>query len=120
MTNLPLLAAMLMQALSPMEGQVHAFGEAAALRVTVVNPYEAPHRFSMEAFGEDWAPLTDVAPRSILIGPGDSAVVTLFVPARETQRRTVRLCATSGALARQGYAIRGQVCGKYVVSRLHS
>jgi hypothetical protein len=103
------------QGLSPMKGEITTFGEEAALRVQLRNPYDRAVRFEIDVLTEDWRRLEGarLVRRQVPLAPGATTSIMAVIPLEGERLRTFYLCATSQPFRRGGSGIRGQVCGKY-------
>jgi len=106
------------QALSPMKLQVTTYSDLFALRLKAYNPYESAQRFTVRIFNEDGGlaqGVTVTAP-VISLPPGETA--GFYVWGESPVGRRILVCLTSQYFTTgQGAQMRGEVCGKYYITR---
>ena len=106
------------QAITPMRGQVSAFGEEFALRVVARNPFPGSMGIEMRAYDHAFRPIEARFSRgSFVLGTGKTRRVTALIPFDGHAVRFVRVCAEAVALRAATQNIRTRVCGKFRAQR---
>ena len=103
------------QALSPMRGNVAAFGEHFAIRVKPSNPYQHRIGVEMRVYDHQFRPVPSarVVPDRFFLGGGMNRDVVAYVPFEGQSPRYVRVCAESVPYRNTSSQIRTRVCGKF-------
>ena len=103
------------QSLTPMTGQVAAFGETFKLRVEPSNPYRHRIGVEMKVYDHQFRPVpaARVVPDRFMLGGGASREVTAHIPFEGYSPRYVRVCAESIPYRGASTQVRTRVCGKF-------
>lgn len=106
------------QSLSPMKGDVKAFGEEFAVRVVARNPYRKRIVVRMRAYDHLFRPIPARFSREAFrLGGGAERSVTALLPFNGERVRYVRLCAESVPFPDATQIVRTRVCGKFRARR---
>ena len=103
------------QAMTPMTGQVAAFGDTFKLQVTPSNPYKHRIGVEMKVYDHQFRPVPTarVVPERFMLGAGTAREVTAHVPFGGYSPRYVRVCAESIPYRGASTQVRTRVCGKF-------
>ena len=97
-----------------MIGEVAAFGEEFAVRVTARNPFKARMGVVMRAYDNRFRPIPARFSHSRFnLGAGGSRPVTVLIPFDGTRERYVRVCAEAAAPRGRSQNVRTRVCGRF-------
>ncbi|WP_411819148.1 hypothetical protein ABFZ85_09165 [Hyphococcus formosus] len=107
------------QALSPMNGNIKTYTDVFAIQLQALNPYDTAQTFSVTLSDGEGNPATDIELSSRVLQIPPNGARSFFVWGLVNKERRVMVCLTSAYFTNGvGAQIRGEVCGKYQVSRL--
>ncbi|MEX6632924.1 hypothetical protein [Hyphococcus lacteus] len=107
------------QALSPMNGEVKTYTDVFALQLKALNPYDSAQQFSVRILDDQGAPVKDVQMARSILNLPPSATNAFYIWGKVAAERRIMVCLTSPYFSNGvGAQIRGEVCGKYHITRL--
>ena len=119
MLALMLPQAAIAQALTPMSGEVKTYTQTFALQLKAFNPYGTAQKFSIKVLDENGAdaPEIEITAPHMSLPPHETGAFYVWGDAGAHKQITV--CVTSQYVFNGvGAQIRGEVCGKYDITRL--
>ena len=107
------------QALSPMSGEVKTHTDVFALQLKALNPYDSAQQFSVKILDEQGSSATEVQMAQSILNLPPNATNAFYIWGKVAEERRIMVCLTSPYFSNGvGAQIRGEVCGKYHITRL--
>lgn len=107
------------QSMSPMLGEVRSLTDHFLVRVRAQNPYRHRIRVHVRVYDARFRPVrAQVRPASFLLGGGAQRPVQVRVPFDGAGRRRVRVCTESIPFPNRQIAMRSQICGRFLATRV--